>query len=131
MASCKIVTVFLSPETLPLFVEIGVHQSLVQNEAILVGFLQSIPSNVKRSILVVCFKVMDKVDSIVIQSNAVNFISEILIGFMGYSNYFSYRVVDIHVVQMTQVTVLAGLQQLIGQSSNSVRGYIQNLISDT
>ena len=104
---------------------------MVRNEAILVGFLQSIPSNVKRSILVVCFKVMDKVDSIVIQSNAVNFISEILIGFMGYSNYFSYRVVDIHVVQMTQVTVLAGLQQLIGQSSNSVRGYIQNLLSDT
>ena len=124
-------TVFLSPETLLLFVEKGEHQSLVRNEAILVGFLQSIPSNVKRSILVVCFKVMDKVDSIVIQSNAVNFISEILIGFMGYSNYFSYRVVDIHVVQMTQVTVLAGLQQLIGQSSNSVRGYIQNLISDT
>ena len=124
-------TVFLSPETLLLFVEKGEHQSLVRNEAILVGFLQSIPSNVKRSILVVCFKVMDKVDNIVVQSNAVNFISEILIGFMGYSNYFSYRVVDIHVVQMTQAAVLAGLQQLIGQSSNSIRGYIQNLISDT
>ena len=50
----------------PLLVEVGVHQSLVKKDAILVGFRQSNPSRMKWSLVVVCFKLGAKVTVVII-----------------------------------------------------------------